>query len=110
MRELFLLKGKDFMESKSRSLVKAFSWKVVAFITLVITTYFVTGSIKEASIITVIYHLIGVILYFTHERIWNKIKWGNQKHPLSVIEIEGNIDEDDIDLIKEKLKELGYVK
>ena len=65
---------------------------------------------KANNIITVIYHIIGVILYFLHERLWSKIKWGREEHPLSVIEIEGEIDEEDIDLIKEKLKELGYVK
>ncbi len=98
------------MDSKKRSIVKAFSWKLLAFLILVIVSYAVTGSLKDTTIITVIYHIIGVILYFLHERIWSKIKWGREDHPLSVIEIEGKIDENDIDLIKEKLKELGYVK
>ncbi len=98
------------MENRKRSIVKSFVWKTTGFITLATVSYFVTGSFKEMSIITILYHGIGIVLYYIHERVWERIRWGKVEHPLSVIEIEGEINEKDIDLIRKKLQELGYVK
>ncbi|MBN1696988.1 MAG: DUF2061 domain-containing protein [Spirochaetales bacterium] len=39
-------------------------------------SYFLTGNIKESLNITLLFNIVQTILYFVHERIWNKIGWG----------------------------------
>jgi len=64
------------IDSRCRSFVKALVWRIIGIIILGIVTYVVTGSWKDVGIITIIFHGIRVVLYYYHERIWEKIKWG----------------------------------
>ncbi len=50
-----------------------------------------------------------VILYYFHERIWLVIPFGKKKHPLSSLPVKGEIKSEDMEQIKTKLKEMGYV-
>jgi len=65
-------------EKPIRSIVKAVSWRVVGTIDTLIVSYLVLGEGKwmEASTIALIDFVTKMILYFAHERVWNKIKWG----------------------------------
>ncbi len=65
-------------EKPVRSIVKAISWRVVGTIDTFVVSYLVLGegSLGDASIITGIDFVTKMILYFFHERVWNKIKWG----------------------------------
>jgi uncharacterized membrane protein len=45
-------------------------------IDLAIFSYQATGSLKTAAAITVNYHIIQVILFYIHERVWANIEWG----------------------------------
>lgn len=65
-------------EKPIRSIAKAVSWRVVGTIDTLIVSYLVLGEGKfsEASAIAVIDFVTKMILYFAHERVWNKIKWG----------------------------------
>jgi adenylylsulfate kinase len=69
------------MESKARSLVKSITWRVTGIILLLpiiyLTYYFIGKDIVSVSIwSTVIFHTLRVILYYIHERIWLKVRWG----------------------------------
>ena len=41
-----------------------------------VLAYLITGSIEQASLITITFHAIQVVLYWAHERAWNRIAWG----------------------------------
>ncbi len=65
-------------EKPIRSIAKAVSWRVVGTLDTLLVSYFVLGEGKlwEASAIAVVDFFTKMILYFFHERAWNKIKWG----------------------------------
>lgn len=63
-------------EKPIRSVVKAISWRVVGTIDTLVVSYFVTGELILAASIASVDFLTKLVLYFFHERIWNKIKWG----------------------------------
>ncbi|GAI20374.1 unnamed protein product, partial [marine sediment metagenome] len=51
-----------------------------------------------------------IICYYIHERLWSFIKFGQKKHPLSSLPVNRPLDEKDMQIIKNKLKELGYIE
>ncbi|AOW18495.1 hypothetical protein LPB03_13975 [Polaribacter vadi] len=63
-------------EKPIRSIVKALSWRIVGTLDTLVVSYFVTGKIVLAASIATVDFLTKLVLYFFHERIWNKIKWG----------------------------------
>lgn len=69
----------DLSETNKRSLVKTISWRVVGSTSAVIISLAVTGSIAIASTIGILHLISNTILYFFHERFWNKINWGKHE-------------------------------
>ena len=70
-------------ESTLRSLVKSFSWRIVAIadtilIVLLITCLSGKCSIEDALAIGFIEFLLKFVVYFLHERIWVNIKFNNR--------------------------------
>ena len=63
-------------EKPLRSVVKALSWRVIGTIDTLIVSYILTGEIALATSIASVDFLTKLVLYFFHERIWNKVKWG----------------------------------
>lgn len=63
-------------EKPIRSITKAISWRVVGTIDTLVVSYIVTGEIVLAASIASVDFVTKLVLYFFHERIWNKIKWG----------------------------------
>tara|TARA_R110002074_G_scaffold167867_1_gene329120 strand:+ start:3276 stop:4010 length:735 start_codon:yes stop_codon:yes gene_type:complete len=64
------------IDSTKRSVSKATTWKVLGFIILSLVTYAATGSIKQTSLVAVLYHFIMLLIYIFHEKLWNKVQWG----------------------------------
>lgn len=69
---------KDDKESESpkRSIVKSISWRIIGTLDTILISWIVTGTLSVAFSIGVVELFTKMILYFFHERIWNKIKWG----------------------------------
>jgi len=63
-------------ESRKRSVVKAIIWRIICIIVSIVTSYILTGSWNIAVAIGSVYNIVTMILYYFHERLWNKIKWG----------------------------------
>lgn len=63
-------------ENNSRSLAKTVTWRVFAVIVTFLTVYAFTANAKLASGATVVRELAAIILYYFHERIWNRFHWG----------------------------------
>lgn len=98
------------MDTKARSWVKSIVWRVIGIVLLGLISYLITGDLKEMSIITVLFHGIRVILYYFHERWWERISWGRVKHPLANIPVCRSLDPEDLRVVEEKLKALGYIE
>ena len=63
-------------ESKLRSLIKAFTWRFLATIDTFVLSFIVTNELKWATSIALIEIITKAILYYLHERLWNKFNWG----------------------------------
>ncbi len=62
-----------------RSLVKAVSWRVTGTIDTMIVSYFVTGKVKTALTIGAVEWFTKIMLYYGHERVWEKLSFGRVK-------------------------------
>jgi uncharacterized membrane protein len=63
-------------EKPIRSIAKALSWRIVGTLDTLLISYLLTGKIALAASIASIDFLTKMVLYFFHERLWNRVKWG----------------------------------
>ena len=63
-------------ESHKRSLVKAITWRIVASLTTFALALAFTGHFALSLGIGVGDLIAKFILYFIHERIWDRTSWG----------------------------------
>ncbi len=61
---------------RKRSFTKAFSWRAIASTDTFLISWLITGKLTWAGTITLLEILTKTLLYYLHERGWNKIKWG----------------------------------
>ncbi|MCT7525197.1 DUF2061 domain-containing protein [Aliarcobacter cryaerophilus] len=66
-------------EKPYRSVVKTISWRTVGTLDTIIVSYFVTGNLVMAASIGSIEVITKMILYYFHERAWNRLKFGTVK-------------------------------
>jgi uncharacterized membrane protein len=64
------------MDSTKRSLVKTISWRITGSTATFLIAYILTGNLAVAGVIGVAQMISNTILYYFHERIWNRITWG----------------------------------
>ena len=67
------------MEKKSRSFVKALSWRLTGTIDTIIISFVVTHRFSLAISIGFIELFTKVFLFYLHERIWNRVSFGRIK-------------------------------
>ena len=63
-------------DTTRRSLVKTISWRITGSSATFLIAYLISGNISIAGTIAVIQLPANTILYYIHERVWNKIRWG----------------------------------
>ena len=96
-------------EAKARSLGKAISWRVVAFVVLSIITYGFTGSLKETGLIALVYNVLQIGIYFLHERMWERISWG-KPDSLDLLPKANEVTPEEMEVITGRLRDLGYIE
>ncbi len=69
------------MESNTRSLAKAVSYRVLGSTGTVMVFFILSGNIKLSLGAGAIDSLLKISLYFLHERMWNHIPYGRPKPP-----------------------------
>lgn len=62
-----------------RSFIKGISWEFISFIITTAAVYLVYGDIIFSIKFSLSISIIKIFLFFIHERIWKKIKWGKIK-------------------------------
>ena len=60
-----------------RSIVKSISFRIISIFVLALITYLITGNLVEMTSIVIIFQSIQTIIYYLHERAWEKSEWGN---------------------------------
>ena len=65
-----------FKDTNARSLVKAASWRLVGTLDTILLSFLITGNSITAFSVGVSEIITKTLLYYLHERAWNKIAWG----------------------------------
>ena len=60
-------------ESRLRSLVKAISWRVIATLTTMLITWWVTANVNAAMLVGSVEFVAKFIIYYAHERVWVRL-------------------------------------
>lgn len=68
-----------FFEHFERSIAKTITYRILIVTSTFVITYFMTGELKFSLELTAVANIVNTILYFLHERFWNKIHWGKTK-------------------------------
>jgi len=68
-----------YKETNTRSVVKGISWRVVATTTTIIIVYVFFDRLDLAIAAGMIETVLKIGLYWFHERVWQKIRWGKKK-------------------------------
>jgi len=67
------------VDSKTRSWVKSITWRVMGIVILGTLAWLFTRDWQETTLITITFHAIRLVLYYYHERAWERIGWGRKK-------------------------------
>jgi len=62
-------------ETRKRSITKSVTWRIICIIVSIFTAFLLTGKWDISVAIGTVYNVITMILYYFHERVWNRIKW-----------------------------------
>jgi uncharacterized membrane protein len=66
-------------EEAIRSLVKAITYRLLIVLSNGIIVFAITHNYSLTLEVLLISNLASTIIYFVHERVWNKIHWGRLK-------------------------------
>lgn len=64
------------METKKRTLVRAISYRLTAWLFTIFWTWLFTGDIAKSAGFATALHVLLTFDYYLHERMWLHIRWG----------------------------------
>jgi len=67
------------MEHPKRSICKSLSWRIFSFFLTIIIIFAYTKNIKQAIGVGAGIDILKMVLYYFHERLWNKVNYGRHK-------------------------------
>ena len=79
---------KPTKDSRIRSLIKGFTWRILATVTTIIIAYIITGHIGDALKIGGIEFFGKLIIYYFHERVWQAVPHGTIRKLFKLKSIE----------------------
>ncbi len=65
-------------DSQSRSIIKALTWRITGSIDTIVLAFLFIGDISVAASIGIAEVFTKMILYYFHERAWNRVSLGKQ--------------------------------
>ncbi len=68
------------MEHRYRSIVKAVSWRATGSIDTFVVSFIITGKPIIALSISGVEVFTKILLFYLHERLWNKLKFGRKNY------------------------------
>lgn len=63
-------------DSQTRSLIKTVSWRITGSGATFLVAWAVSQDLAISGTIAVIQLTLNTLLYYLHERVWNRISWG----------------------------------
>jgi uncharacterized membrane protein len=63
-------------EGIKRSLTKAITYRIICIVMLAIVSFIFTGDLREVTGIVVVFQGIQMVIYYIHERVWERVQWG----------------------------------
>ena len=63
-------------ETSARSITKSLTYRFWQSLNTFIISLIVTGKIEMAAVIVSVEVVVKIVVYFFHERIWTKVRWG----------------------------------
>src|ERR1035437_2446643 len=93
------------METHIRSWAKSVSWRIIGIFILGGITYAFTRNWEQTTWITIIFHTVRLVLYYYHERWWERVSWGRINHPLSHLPVKEGLTLEDDEAILNLLRE-----
>lgn len=67
-----------FLDGQPRTITKMISWRIIVNFSNFLVPYFVTGNLMKATAFFTMAVIINMILFYLHERCWNRINWGKK--------------------------------
>ncbi|MEJ2231821.1 MAG: DUF2061 domain-containing protein [Nitrospirales bacterium] len=64
------------METHLRSVIKGVSWRVIATVVTTLVVLMYSGELAIAALVGLSDSVAKIGLYWAHERVWQKIRWG----------------------------------
>jgi uncharacterized membrane protein len=64
------------IDKPKRSLIKTITWRITGSGATFGISYLISGNFVIAGSIATIQLVTNTVLYFIHERVWNRVKWG----------------------------------
>lgn len=68
-----------FIELPVRSIIKTLTYRFLIIVSNFTLAFILTKSLDVATKVAGLTFIINTIIYFLHERAWNKILWGKKK-------------------------------
>ncbi len=62
-----------------RSFIKGAVWELISFVITFFAVYIVFGDFKTSLGFSLGLTIIKAFIFFVHERLWKKVKWGKIK-------------------------------
>jgi len=59
-----------------RSLIKGIVWETISLIITFIAVYLIYGNLTLSIKFSLGLSAVKIVIFFAHERIWKKVKWG----------------------------------
>ncbi len=66
------------MITKTRSIAKSITWRLIAIAVTFIVGFAMTGNWQFAASLSLLSNFINFVLYYIHERFWLQIRWGKK--------------------------------
>ena len=67
---------KMFLDGQPRTISKSITWRALITINNFMIPYILTGSWKASVAFLTIATVMNIVIYYTHERVWNRFTWG----------------------------------
>jgi adenylylsulfate kinase len=64
------------METHTRSIAKALSWRIIATLTTTLLVFIFTGNLIVSGGVGLTEFLSKILIYYVHERAWNASNFG----------------------------------
>lgn len=69
------------MENHSRSLMKSITFRIMATSTTILLVFVFTSNLTTSLGVGAVEIILKTAIYYLHERIWSKLKYGLKENP-----------------------------